>query len=94
MAMNATMAEEVALVSASPAPSGLMEVMGPDGDLKSTWDKDNPDEVAAARSQFDRLTKKGYIAYRVKGKGDRGEVIREFDPEAGSLILSPAMAGG
>ena len=82
----------VPLVSANP--TGMMEIMGSHGDLKSTWDKDNPDEVRAAREQFERLTKRGHIAFRVKGKGERGEIMREFDANAEAIILSPPVSGG
>jgi hypothetical protein len=48
-------------------------VMGPSGDTKTIWDKNKPDEVGAARQQFDTLRKKGYLAYRVQPGGKTGE---------------------
>lgn len=72
-----------------------MSIMGSRGDMKVLWDPANADEVAAAKAQFDELVqKKRFLAFRVKRKGEQGEQIREFDPEAGAVILVPAMQGG
>lgn len=65
------------------------------GDVKQIWDKDNADEVAAAKETFDKLRKKGYLAYAVKGaKGEKGTQLHEFDPAAERIILAPALVGG
>lgn len=64
------------------------------GDTKMIWDAEKPDEVAHARDTFEKFKKKGYAAYRVNKKGDQGEVLREFDPEAEKMILAPQMVGG
>jgi hypothetical protein len=65
------------------------------GDTKIMWDKDNPDEVDAARLQFEHLTKKGYLAYKAEGnKGEKGEKVTKFDPTAERLILTPPLRGG
>lgn len=74
--------------------TGEMRVLDVTGDLKINWDTANADEVAAAREQFDKLKKKGFLAYTVNKKGDKGEVIAEFDPNAALLIMAPAMRGG
>ncbi len=77
-----------------PIRLGEMAILDGTGDTKVIWDAHNPDEVAAAKAQFDTLKKKGFIAYTVNKKGDKGEVIREFDPDAEKIILSPPLAGG
>lgn len=65
------------------------------GDVKVMWDKDNPDEVDAARVQFESLIKKGYWAYKAQGaKGEKGERITTFDPNAERLIMAKQMQGG
>lgn len=69
-------------------------VMDQTGDTKTIWDPANTEEVAAARSTFDRLRGKGYIAYRVAESGKKGEVMSAFDPQAGKVIMAPPMAGG
>lgn len=65
------------------------------GDTKLMWDSGKEDEVEAARATFDKLTKKGYIAFRAEGKdGHQGEKIKSFDPDAERIILVPKIAGG
>jgi cell division septation protein DedD len=79
------------------APENLIEfaVMGPNGDTKHMWDRTKPVEIDAARELFKKLRKEGYLAYKVVGeKGDKGEMVTEFDPEAGAVIFSPALKGG
>ncbi len=59
------------------------------------WDRTAPDEVAAARQAFDDLKKKGYLAYRAQGKkGDQGELMRTFDPDAERIIMVKPSQGG
>jgi len=80
-----------------PVPDGMHElaVMDPTGDTKTIWDPNNADEVEEARGTFDRLKAKGFAAFKVEGpKGEKGEIIREFDPTAGRMIMIPALAGG
>lgn len=72
----------------------VMQVMDHTGDTKKTWNPDNRDEVDDARQSFNRLKKKGYIAYRVDGDGGKAAIMTEFDPTAASMILAPAMRGG
>lgn len=71
-----------------------MRVLDHTGDTRSIWDPSKPDEVEAAKATFDALRAKGYLAYSVKRDGDKGEVMREFDPQAGKVILCPPLAGG
>jgi hypothetical protein len=66
-----------------------------DGDIKTIWDSTKPDEVAAARAQFDEMRKKGYLAYTVKKKdGEKNDMITKFDPTLESIILVPPVQGG
>jgi len=71
-----------------------MMILDQTGDTKTVWDANNPDEVEVARTQFNALKKKGYLAYAVKKGGERGARMDTFDPAAESMILAPAMAGG
>jgi len=73
---------------------GQLRAMGYAGDIKVIWDPEKPDEVDVARRTFDELKEKGYNAYSVKRRGDKGEVVRKFDPEAEKIIMAPPMAGG
>lgn len=74
---------------------GELAIMDHSGDTKLMWDSDNDTEVENARRMFGEMKAKGFMAYTVKGKsGDKGEVIREFDPTAESIIMVPQMKGG
>ena len=64
------------------------------GDTKVMWDAKNPDEVAAAKAQFDTLKAKGFLAFAVKKDGEKGVRIKEFDPEAEKIIMSPQPIAG
>lgn len=72
-----------------------MAIMSRDGDTKLIWDKDNEHEVENAKRTFDDLKAKGFLAYKVEGRrGEKGELLREFDPEAEKLIMAPPLQGG
>lgn len=71
-----------------------LAIMDHTGDTKLIWDPDKADEVDHARDTFNRMKKKGYMAYKVDRKGEKGEVMREFDPTAEKMILAPQMVGG
>ena len=71
-----------------------MAVMDSTGDTKLIWEEENRDEVEAAREMFDSLKKKGYLAYAVNKKGDKGDVLDRFDPSAEKIIMSPQLKGG
>ena len=73
---------------------GELAILDGTGDTKVIWDPHNSDEVEAAKAQFDALRKKGFLAYTVNKKGDKGEVITKFDPDAEKIILSPPLVGG
>jgi hypothetical protein len=66
------------------------------GDLRVMWDRENREEVAAARETFDRMTAgEGHIAYKAVGKkGDLGEQMRTFDPAAERIIMVKQNRGG
>lgn len=73
---------------------GQLRIMGDRGDFKVIWDSDKPDEVTAARDQHDKLKAKGYRAFKVDKKGEAGELMTKFDPEAEKIIMTAPHAGG
>jgi len=78
-----------------PKGRNALAVMGLDGDTKITWDPRIAAEVESAKRQFDYLTgEKRYAAFRMEPDGERGEMIKEFDPEAERIVLAPQMQGG
>jgi hypothetical protein len=64
------------------------------GDARLTWSRNNPHEVEAARSMWDKLKKDGFLGYRVKADASKGEVIDKFDEYAEKLIMAPPLVGG
>jgi hypothetical protein len=65
------------------------------GDTRIIWDPQRPAEVDVARQTFDRLVKdERYSAFAVDRRGEKGEHVREFDPDAEKLILTPPLVGG
>lgn len=73
---------------------GQLCVMDRTGDTRMIWSSQNPDEVDAAKATFDKLKKKGYLAYTVTEDGEKGEVIRNFDKHAEKIIMAPQLVGG
>jgi hypothetical protein len=73
----------------------MLSIADPTGDTRIMWDPKSKDEVATAKAAFDAAKKKGMLAYAVDPESaDKGEVIREFDPQAGKIIMSRPLAGG
>lgn len=74
---------------------GWMAEMNHTGDTKTIWDSKNPDEVEAARKQFDLFVKdKKYAAFMVGKDGEKTEQIRTFDPTIEKIIFVKPLAGG
>jgi hypothetical protein len=74
--------------------TGTMNIMDSTGHSKQIWDKDVPEEVAAAKAAFDALKAKGYSAFYVQNDGKDGKRMDEFDKNAESLIMVPPKKGG
>lgn len=74
--------------------TGEISIMGREGDSKHFWDKGTPIEVKIASKVFKQYRKKGYAAFSMTEKGDKGEIIREFDPNAGVILFVPPLQGG
>lgn len=80
-------------------PTGLLfEVINYrpyDGDTKIVWDRNNADEVDAARTMFNSLLKKSFAIFKVNKAGEKdGEQVREFDAAVEKYICIPQMRGG
>jgi hypothetical protein len=81
--------------SASTHQAHLMHELNHEGDAQVAWDTDNREEVDVARDTFNRLKKKGYLAYRADTRGRQtGSQLREFDPEAERIVLVKPLVGG
>ena len=65
------------------------------GDIKLIWDEDNPEEVAAAKEMFDKMRKKGHMAWAVVEKGKKGDnEVKTFDPTLEKIIITPPVKKG
>lgn len=73
---------------------GSMRVLCLQGDAKVEWDAENEDEVGVARKAFREYAKKGFKAFRMTGRGTKGDPIEEFDPEAEEILFVPPVRGG
>lgn len=74
---------------------GIIHTLDTTGDTRLIWNRNNQDEVAAARKMFTDLKAKHFTAYRAEGKeGLQGAVINEFDPASERIIMVPRMVGG
>lgn len=87
-----------ALDAAGPALGSTGVLIVPkwdEGDVRQEWDRNKKDEVEAARKLFVDLKAKGYKAYRLDPKsGAKGDIIKEFDPNAEKIVMAPPFAGG
>jgi hypothetical protein len=63
------------------------------GDTKHEWDPAKSEEVEMARDLFTLYKSQGFVAARMDNDS-AGEIIQEFDPDAGTIIFRPQMAGG
>lgn len=75
-------------------PRHMLSIPDATGDVRHMWNPNDRDEVKLAKDAFDAAKKKGMLAYKVKDDGSPGEVIREFDPKAGKIIMRRQAAGG
>ena len=69
-----------------------LKVLDPDGHTRTSWDVDEPAQVDEARRLFERLTGRGYRAFRV-GERETG-VANAFDPKEKETLLVPPIRGG
>lgn len=74
--------------------SQVLCVLDDTGDSRFQWNKDDPEQVSKAELKFKEMKAKGYLAYSVNKKGDKGEVLQAFDPKAERIIMHSPMVGG
>jgi hypothetical protein len=83
-------AREIVFSHAKEVSMSELRVMDETGDSRYPW---TPEDSATARELFYRLRKQGYLLYEVEGDG-KGTVIREFNPEAKTVVAVPRIVGG
>lgn len=79
----------------------VMNVMDRNGHTTVTWNPEDADSVAAARTEFQRLRREGYSAFAMNVVTENGVVVEEkgtridtFDPAAGKVMMVPHLRGG
>jgi hypothetical protein len=67
-----------------------------DGDITTEWDPSSTTEVNLAREAFAKAKSQGYFAYAVKLVDGEpvNEELKEFDPEATKIVMTPQLVGG
>lgn len=74
---------------------GTIRIMSMEGDTPLAWDINDNKSVEEAKKVFFDHIKKGYKAFRVNAKGEKGGWgITEFPLFAQEVILVPPFAGG
>ncbi len=72
----------------------LLIIATPAGKRTLEWDPEDDDEVKRAGMEFLKMRAEGYLAYRSKGDGALQGLMREFDPLAEAITMSPPLMGG
>jgi len=73
---------------------GVMKIIDRTGDTVVEWDIRNEQEVAVARSEFERLLTEGRTAYGYSGDSRVGDVMDTFDPAVEQIVSRPQVVGG
>lgn len=64
-----------------------------EGDRTVEWDTEIDATLKQASAEFERMLGVGYMASRVDAPG-QAEQIREFDPEAKTIVMTRPLQGG
>lgn len=74
---------------------GVLKMLGPAGDQKVAWDPADKSQIEKARNKFNQMVKNmKYLAFRMDESGKKGEQIKEFDENAGAILIVAPMQGG
>lgn len=73
---------------------GVLAKLNDEGDRRVPWDPTNPAQVEEARTKFHEYIRSGYRAFKMGRRGQPGDRISEFDPNAGEILFIPQHAGG
>lgn len=73
----------------APEDKGIIAVMDKEGDTKYAWDPKSRVEVDAAREHFAKLRTQGFMLFKVKRFGRKGDAMPEFKPKEGKFLATP-----
>lgn len=71
-----------------------MQTLDQTGDTRIEWDPNNPAEIEMAKAAFKAAQDKKYLIYKLGADGQKGELLRNFDPTAERIIAAPQTVGG
>lgn len=69
-----------------------MRVLNEKGDITVEWNPDDPESVAKARAEYDRLKEDGYEFYEVEEK--KGKRVKRWDKNRSKIIAAPGVKTG
>ncbi len=73
----------------------VMRVLGRNGDSEIGWNPETGEGLRLAQRIFLEKTRCfGYLAFVEAPDGQGSELIRDFAPQAQSIILAPRLVGG
>lgn len=67
-----------------------MIILNSGGDSKMEWDPSYEAEIAQARTEFEALKTKGYVAFSPQAKAR----LDSFQPEQEEILMVPRLVGG
>lgn len=72
---------------------GNLSILDAKGDIKIKWDADNREEIKLAEKAFDDAKAKRFTAFKMEGRV-KGSIMKKFDKNAESILMTPPMLGG
>ena len=72
---------------------GTLKILDHTGHTSVDWCTDLQETVDAANARFNEMLGQGYTAFEMDGP-KTGTQVREFNPEANSIVMIPRMVGG
>ena len=73
---------------------GTLRKLDQSGDTKHEWDPNKPVEIEMAREVFRVYCSQGFAAARMEPDGTTGEIIKDFEPDAATIVFVPPLKGG
>lgn len=71
-----------------------LQILDRNGHTELAYEPDETATVDQARQEFMKKLEQGYLAYTVGPDGKADTAIREFDPQAQRIVMTPQLVGG
>ena len=82
-------------ISIKETAMNRMRILGKSGDIEFKWDPETGYGLKTAKLVFGEKTRASrYLAFIEGPSGEGITMIRQFDPNAESIILTPRLIGG